>query len=182
MYNDDLVPGFDSIRDDNLKITLQSCAEVKDGIVLVLNGYVDTYNSSFFREQIIKVVEAGFINLMFDCAGLKYVSSTGIGVFSLCLKDTKVKNGDIILFALQPTVAEIFQLLGFSQLFNIKNSFDEALAFSRQGMQASVSIFPKVFACPMCSKRLRTACAGRFRCSECKSILTVDAQGQVSVG
>lgn len=182
MNNDDLVPGFDSAKNENLAITLQSCAEVKDGITLCLVGYIDTYNSSFFQGQITKVVEAGFANLIFDCTRLNYVSSTGIGAFSACLKLAKAQGGDIILFGLQPTTSEVFQLLGFGQLFKVKDSLDDALSFMRQGAQTSVSVFPKIFACPVCSKRLRTSCAGRFRCSECKSILTVDAQGQVTVG
>ena len=182
MRNDDLVQGFDSSVNDSLKIVLQECNDIKEGILLHLIGYIDTYNSSFFQQQVEKVFESGFVNLIFNCEGLKYVSSTGIGVFPLLLKTTKKQNGDIVLFGLQPTVAEVFQLLGFSQLFNIKNSLEEGLAFFHQGQRAEISVFPKIFSCPVCSKKLRASCAGRFRCSECKSIIAVDIQGQIQLG
>lgn len=182
--NNNLVPGFNDERDDSLKINLEKLEEVDNGLVIYLNGYIDTYNSSFFQKRIQKVVEAGFINLVFNCASLNYVSSTGIGSFTAFLKMIKPKGGDIVLLEIQPKVYEVFQLLGFSQFFNIKDSTTEALAFFKTGTVAgsSDSIFPKIFSCPVCSKRLKATKSGRFRCSECKAILAIDPQGQVFLG
>ncbi|MBO5137060.1 MAG: STAS domain-containing protein [Spirochaetaceae bacterium] len=182
MSNDDLVSGFDSSQDESLKIVLSNDEGISEGLVIQLIGYIDTYNSPFFQEQLSKVIEAGYINLVFNCENLNYVSSTGIGVFSFLLKTLKSKAGDIVLYGLQTTVSEVFQLLGFSQLFNIKTSFEEAKAYFHKEQQSSVSVFPKVFSCPVCSKRLRASCAGRFRCSECKSVIAVDGHGQVQLG
>ena len=91
MDNDALILGFDETTNDNLKITLSSCDVLGGGIIITLNGYIDIYTSMFFQGQIEKIVEAGYINLIFDCKNLNYVSSTGIGVFSslfLCIYDT----------------------------------------------------------------------------------------------
>lgn len=43
------------------------------------------------------------------------------------------------------------------------------------------NIFPKLFVCATCSKQLKVTKPGRFRCSECKSILSVDSQGKMSL-
>ena len=86
------------------------------------------------------------------------------------------------LYEIQPKVFEVFQLVGFSQFCNIKSSFSESLEIFQSGSESSNSLFPIIFSCPVCSKRLKATHSGRFRCSECKSILTVDAQGQVSLG
>lgn len=43
------------------------------------------------------------------------------------------------------------------------------------------NIFPKLFVCATCSKQLKVTKPGRFRCSECKSILIVDSQGKMSL-
>ncbi len=181
--NNNLVPGFNDERDDSLKINLEKLDGVESGLVIYLNGYIDTYNSSFFQKRIQKVVEAGFINLVFNCASLNYVSSTGIGSFTAFLKMIKPKGGDIVLLEIQAKVYEVFQLLGFSQFFNIKDSMQEAIAFFKTGtVSSSESIFPKIFSCPVCSKRLKATKSGRFRCSECKSILAIDPQGQVFLG
>ena len=89
---------------------------------------------------------------------------------------------DVVLLEIQPKVYEVFQLLGFSQFFNIKNSTEEAVSFFSQGGQASSSVFPVVIECPVCSKKLRATKSGRFRCSGCKSILAINDNGEVSLG
>ena len=179
---DNLIPGFNEEKDDSLKISLEKTESVPNGLCIYLNGYIDTYNSNFFQKKIQKVVESGFINLIFNCSALNYVSSTGIGSFTAFLKMVKPKGGDIVLLEIQPKVYEVFQLLGFSQFFNIKDTTDDAIAFFKTSAPVTSSVFPKVFSCPVCSKRLRATRAGRFRCSECKSILAIDQQGYVSLG
>ena len=180
--NNAIVQGFDDEKDDSLKITLDKIADVNKGLIIYLNGYIDTYNSSLFQKRIQKVVEAGYVNLVFNCSALNYVSSTGIGSFTAFLKMVKPKNGDIVLLEIQAKVYEVFQLLGFSQFFNIKETTAEAVAVFKAGAPVEDSVFPKIFSCPVCSKRLKATKPGRFRCSECKSILAIDQTGQVFLG
>lgn len=180
--NNELVPGFNDEKDDSLKINLEKIEGIDNGLIIYLNGYIDTYNSSFFQKRISKVVESGYVNLIFNCSALNYVSSTGIGSFTAFLKLIKPKGGDIVLLEIQPKVYEVFQLLGFSQFFNIKDSLSDSVNFFKQGAPVTESIFPKIFSCPVCSKRLKATRAGRFRCSECKSILAIDQHGQVFLG
>ncbi|HAK68914.1 MAG TPA: anti-sigma F factor antagonist [Treponema sp.] len=180
--NNEFVPGFDDDKDDSLKIQLDKVAEVDGCLMVILNGYIDTYNSVYFHKQIGKVVSAGFVNLIFNCASLNYVSSTGIGSFTAFLKLVKPKGGDIVLLNIQPKVYEVFQLLGFSQFFNIKESMADATDFFKRGTPTESTVFPKVFNCPVCSRRLKATKSGRFRCSDCKSILAIDQQGHVFLG
>ncbi|MFW6223263.1 MAG: STAS domain-containing protein, partial [Spirochaetota bacterium] len=121
--------------------------------------------------------------LIFHCSGLNYVSSTGIGSFTAFLQAVKPRGGDLVLLEIQPKVYEVFQLLGFSQFFNIKDNLDEAVEFFKKGGVSTESeVFPKIFKCPICSKKLKATKAGRFRCSECKTILAIDNSGQVFLG
>ena len=152
--NNTIVPGFDNEKDDSLTISLRKADSINKGIFIYLSGYIDTYNSSFFQKQMTKVIEAGFINLVFNCSSLNYVSSTGIGSFTVFLKVVRPKGGDIVLLEIQPKVYEVFQLLGFSQFFNIKSSADEAIAFfSNGGGVSENSTFPLVLSCPVCNKK-----------------------------
>ncbi len=183
MNNNDIVPGFDDEKDDSLKIKLQKIDTVEGCLVLYLTGYIDTYNSNFFQKRVTRAIESGFTRLIFHCAGLNYVSSTGIGSFTAFLKAVKPRGGDLVLLEIQPKVYEVFQLLGFSQFFNIKDNLDEAVNFFVKGGQTgSTDLFPKIFKCPICSKKLKATKAGRFRCSECKTILAIDNAGQVFLG
>lgn len=181
--NESLVPGFDDAKDAGIKFSLSKVNDVPNCLSIFLDGYIDTYNSSFFQKQIVKIVEAGFVNLAFNCRSLNYISSTGIGVFISFFKLVKPKGGDLVLLEIQPKVFEVFQILGFLQFFNIRNSMDEVIDyFKTGGVQTTSSVFPKVFPCPICQKKLKAVRSGRFRCSECKSILAVDGQGQVFRG
>jgi anti-anti-sigma factor len=183
MPNNDIVPGFDDEKDESLKIKLQRVDEVEGCLVLSLTGYIDTYNSNHFQKRITKVFDAGFSRLIFHCGGLNYVSSTGIGSFITFLKTAKPRGGDLVLLEIQPKVYEVFQLLGFSQFFNIKDNLADSINFFRSEPAAeSTAVFPKVFDCPICAKKLRAVKPGRFRCSECKTILAIDKAGQVFLG
>jgi anti-anti-sigma factor len=182
MTNNDVVPGFDDEKDESLKIKLQKVDGVDGCLVLYLNGYIDTYNSNYFQKRVARAIETGFTKLIFQCNGLNYVSSTGIGSFTAFLKSVKPRGGDLVLLEIQPKVYEVFQLLGFSQFFNIRENLEESVNFFRAGTAESVSLFPKVFACPICSKKLKALKPGRFRCSECKTILAIDNGGQVFLG
>ena len=183
MENDDLVNGFDDEKDESLKLKLEKIKEVEEGLIIHLTGYIDTYNSSYFQKRVQKVIEAGYNRLVFECEGLNYVSSTGVGSFTSFLKALKAKGGDLVLLGIQPKVYEVFQLLGFSQFFNIKDTLENAVIFFKKGSSNDDgSIFPKVFACPICSKKLKALKPGRFRCSECKTILAIDNTGQVFLG
>ena len=183
MANDDIVPGFDDEQNDSLTIKLQDVPDAAGCLVVALNGYIDTYNSSFFQERIQRAVEAGFIRLIFDCNSLSDISSTGIGSFSVLLKTVKSKDGDIILFGMQPKVSEVFQLLGFSHFFNKRDNLDASIAFFRGGSaEKEAVVFPSVFSCPMCAKKLKGIKAGRFRCPGCKTVLNLDTAGAVSLG
>jgi anti-anti-sigma factor len=183
MTNNDIVPGFDDERDESLKIKLQKVEEIEGCLILYLTGYIDTYNSNYFQKRVARAIEAGFIKLIFHCGGLNYVSSTGIGSFTAYLKSVKPKGGDLVLLEIQPKVYEVFQLLGFSQFFTIKETLEDSVSFFRDGTAGISGVtFPKVFACPICAKKLKAIKPGRFRCSECKTILAIDNTGQVFLG
>ena len=94
--NNDLVPGFNDEKDDSLKIQLDKVEDVENCLMVILNGYIDTYNSVYFQKQIGKIVSAGFVNLIFNCASLNYVSSTGIGSFTAFLKLVKPAQGWVL--------------------------------------------------------------------------------------
>ena len=131
MGNNDIVPGFDDERDESLTIKLENVSGIEGCLILTLDGRIDTDNSAYFQKHVSKLVQAGFMRLIFNCAGLNYVSSTGIGSFTSFLKTLKPKGGDLVLLEIQPKVNEVFQLLGFSQFFAIEKTLEEAVGFFR---------------------------------------------------
>ena len=184
MANNDIVPDFDDGKDESIKIKIQRVEDVECCLFVTLTGYLDTYNSNSFQKSIQRAIEAGFTQLIFNCKELNYVSSTGIGCFTSFLKTVKPRGGDIVLLDIQQKVFEVFQLLGFSQFFNMKGNLDEAIEFFEQELNSKNKSdnFEKFFSCPVCAKKLKAVKPGRFRCSACKTIISVDTEGQVSLG
>ena len=133
MSNNDIVPGFDDERDESLDIKLENVPGIEGCLILTLNGRIDTDNSSYFQKHIHKLVEAGFMRLIFNCAGLNYVSSIGIESLTSFLKVLKPRGGDLVLLEIQPKVYEVFQLLGSSRFLAIKKNLEEAVGFFRRG-------------------------------------------------
>jgi anti-sigma B factor antagonist len=144
------------------------------------SGYIDTYNSESFRKRIEKAVETGFVRIVVDMRGVNYVSSASIGAFTYLLRIVKPQSGDMVLTQVQPKVYGIFQLLGFSQFFFFTESLDQSIAHFTDQLESP--LFPKAFICPVCRKRLKASKAGRFRCSECKTILAIDEAAGVKLG
>ena len=168
---------------ESLDIKLQKVSTVPGCLIVSMKGYIDTYNAPQFQRQVEKVVKAGYTRLIFDFSGITYISSTGIGAFTHFLKDVRPRGGDMVFVGLIRRVLEVFELLGFSHFFHIVDTLDEAVGMlDVQSKNAGGELFPKVFGCPICSKRLKAPKDGRFRCPECKTILVIDKNGHVSLG
>lgn len=182
MSNNDIVAGFDDDKDDSLSIVLSTADSVENCLILSLKGYIDTYNAVFFQNKVNKAISSGYINLVFACSKVNYVSSTGIGCFTAFLKSVKTRGGNVVLLDVPANVSEVFQLLGFSHFFPIETDLEEALSLLRKGKSRdNEDTFPKIFGCPVCSRKLKAVRSGRFRCTECRSILTVDDEGIVTL-
>lgn len=179
--NEEIIPGFDIEWDNSLKINLSRVDEVPHCLVVYLKGSVDNYNSNFFQKKVNTLISAGYVNLIFNCQQLDYVSSTGIGNFTTFLNVVKPRGGSIVFLMLQSKVFEIFQLLGFAHFFNIKDTLEESIAYFKQAEPSTSMAFPKLFPCPMCQKRLKAVKPGKYRCSECKTILVIDEEGKVTL-
>jgi anti-sigma B factor antagonist len=54
--------------------------------------------------------------VVFDLAGLEYVSSAGLRCFMLAAKQARAHGGKILIAAMQPVVAEIFEISRFSMI------------------------------------------------------------------
>lgn len=169
---------------DSLKITPMQVGDAADTVQLVLNGYLDTYNSPEFQSHINNLINTGIQCIVFNCNGLNYISSTGIGAFTAFLKLMKSKKGDMALFGLQKKVMEVFQLLGFTKFFKIAEDLDRAMLLLKgenvvePSVNTNENVFPLIFQCPHCRKKLKTAKPGKFRCSGCKEVIVVDENGK----
>ena len=165
---------------EDLKLSLEETG-MDAAVIVRISGFIDTFNSDFFRKQVNRVIEAGYNQIIFDTTATTFMSSTGIGAFTALLQTIKQKQGSLIIFGMPPRIFEVFQLLGFTSFFQFSASRNEALGMLRNP-SVSLSVFPVVFSCPVCHRKLKAGKSGRFRCSSCRVILAVNPEGDVHLG
>ncbi len=103
-------------------------SKAADTTVLDLAGRLDTNTCKALEDRLNGLVAGGAASLLIDFSGIDYISSAGLRVLLACAKQMKQKQGRLALSGMQPQVREIFDISGFSKIFTIIGSRDEALA------------------------------------------------------
>lgn len=96
-------------------------------VLLELSGKLDASTAPTLEEKILKLIDGGTQRMVFDFAGLEYVSSAGLRVFLLAAKKLKRANGKLGLAAVQDHVKHVFDLAGFTSLFTFYPTREEAI-------------------------------------------------------
>jgi len=96
--------------------------------ILKIKGRIDTTHSPELEEVVNQIFDSGEKNLIFNCGGIHYISSSGLRVFLVAQKKARATNGKLYLCEMQPPIQEIFRISGFSNLFRIFDTQAEALA------------------------------------------------------
>ena len=102
-----------------------------NALVLGVAGRLDQDNSDAFRIDLMAHVERSAHDggaVILDLSGLEYISSAGLRSFMLASRQAKAQRGRIFMAALQPMVAEIFEVSHFNMVFQVFASVREALA------------------------------------------------------
>jgi anti-anti-sigma factor len=102
--------------------------ERKAGVVIMaLSGKLDATTAKTFEEKILAEIDSGDRRFVIDLSQLEYVSSAGLRIFLLAAKRLHSTDGKIVLCSLQGHVRQVFDLAGFSSIFSIYSSRDEAI-------------------------------------------------------
>lgn len=107
-----------------MKISTKSIAQ---GTLVAIDGRIDTTNYNEFEQAVNQLFEEKVTAIYLDCSKLSYISSSGLRVFLTIQKKMMGTGGKFLLFAMQPTIKEIFDISCFSTIFNIYDTEDAAL-------------------------------------------------------
>jgi len=97
--------------------------------VVELEGRLDGVTMGQLEQQLLLNLEKGSKYFLFQLGKLDYISSAGLRVMLLAIKKTKAIKGAVALCELQSNVKEIFDLSGFSSIFHIAESSDDAMSY-----------------------------------------------------
>ena len=82
------------------------------------SGRLDTITAPQFESELRAEMD-GISELVFDLAGLSYISSAGLRVI-LSAQKTMNKQGSMVLKNVTPEIMEIFEITGFSDILTIE--------------------------------------------------------------
>ena len=102
-----------------------------NAVVVHAAGRLDQDTCEAFRADLLKYVEEAASDrgaIVLDLSALEYVSSAGLRCFMLASRQAKAQHGRIFVAALQPMVAEIFQISHFNLVFQVFPSVGDAVA------------------------------------------------------
>ncbi len=97
--------------------------------IIGLHGRLDASTSPGVEKQLLALVAQGQVLIAFDLSGLSYISSLGLRVLMVVAKQVQTGGGRMALATLNDSVREIFNLAGFTHLFSVFQTVDEAVGF-----------------------------------------------------
>lgn len=103
-------------------------AEQTDGntSILAITGRIDSTTAKQLEEVLPERMQ-NTLSLVLDLSGTQYVSSAGLRVILKTAKIAKSFEHRLILAGLEPSVLEVFQISGFTAIFDIRASREAAL-------------------------------------------------------
>jgi anti-sigma B factor antagonist len=116
----------------DIKFTEYETGKSKDIKVLMLNGSVDAYNSETLSEKLEAVLQEGYYKVVVDCSRLKFISSSGMGVFLAMEDDFLLHSGGLKFTAIPDNIMNVFKKVGLSDIFKTYEQEAQAIeAFNR---------------------------------------------------
>jgi anti-anti-sigma factor len=99
--------------------------EEKDGVVcLKISGRLDAESAPDAEQAVKGLLGEGKRRLLFDLSEMSYISSAGLRVVLIAVKQLQRTGGKIVLSALTPTVKEVFDVSNFSRIIPITETVE----------------------------------------------------------
>ncbi|RLP72669.1 anti-sigma factor antagonist [Xanthobacter tagetidis] len=88
-------------------------------VLLKVVGRLDTPNAKPFEASLMEVVAQTAGGIIVNLSGVDYVSSSGLRALLVAGKAMRTGKRKLALTSLQPQIREVFDISGFSSLFEI---------------------------------------------------------------
>jgi anti-anti-sigma factor len=99
-----------------------------DTLVIAPAGRLDSNSAPEFERELNGHVARGERRVVLDLTQLDYISSAGLRVVLMLVKQLKAQNGRAVLCGMKPAIKEVFDISGFSKILQIVPSRGEALS------------------------------------------------------
>lgn len=100
-----------------MKTTIQ---ELEEMTIVTLTGSLDTAASIEVDQTLKSITEGEGKNIVFECADLEYIASSGLRILLDVLKKNKAKGHKVILRNVNDDIKNVFNITGFINLFEFE--------------------------------------------------------------
>jgi anti-anti-sigma factor len=95
--------------------------------IVAITGRLDTTNYTMLEKRLLDLIEANQDRILVECSKMDYISSSGLRILLMALKRISAVKGKFALSGLQENIHEIFEISGFTSIFEIHSTREEAL-------------------------------------------------------
>ena len=102
--------------------------KVGSSLIMTVRGRMDAVTAPAFQAESNTWIENDEKTVVVDLSGVEYISSAGLRSLLFAAKALKANQGEIRFCNLTGMVQEVFSISGFSSMFTIYETLEEALA------------------------------------------------------
>lgn len=95
--------------------------------IIRVTGDIDAGSSIHLDNALKSAREEGYTKIAIDLIKLDYISSAGLGVFISHIDEFAIKEIGLVLFGINETVKQVFEILGLEKLISITENEKEAI-------------------------------------------------------
>jgi serine/threonine-protein kinase RsbW len=96
--------------------------------IVAPEGRMDSSAAPHLETALMDLVDAGHHKLVVDLSGVSYISSRGLKSLVKAWRIVQEKGGNLVLSGLNSQVYEVFDTVGFTQVFQMFESVEQALS------------------------------------------------------
>jgi anti-anti-sigma factor len=96
-------------------------------MIIGIEGRLDTTNYAVLEKKLMDLIDSHQDKILVDCSKMDYISSSGLRILLMALKKITLAKGRFALCCLQENIHEIFEISGFTSIFEIHLSREDAL-------------------------------------------------------
>jgi anti-sigma B factor antagonist len=97
-------------------------------MIIGIKGRLDTINYNIVEKRLIELMDQHVNRILVNCSQMDYISSSGLRILLMALKRITMSGGKLVICGLQDNIHEIFEISGFTTIFDIYPGEEEALS------------------------------------------------------
>ncbi len=108
-------------------IQIQTVGSQSDIVLIKIRGFLDTSSAYQLQEKADNLIGDGIYKYIINCEHLEHISSAGIEVFHGMAQKLQGNNGGIIFTNISDKIYKLFEMIGMTVFFQIKDTIQEAM-------------------------------------------------------